>query len=70
MESQYKVGEKMLDKISLNIGIAILSGLAIIYVIWSNYRYSTAYTSLDWISIVFLILLILLCIYRESTGKT
>lgn len=60
----------MLDKISLNIGIAILGFLAILRIVWSNARYSSPYTPLDWTSIVFFVLLILFCIYRESVKRT
>jgi len=60
----------MLNKISLNLGIVILSFLAILRIIWSNARYSSPYTSLDWTSIVFLVLLILFCMYREYVRPT
>lgn len=55
----------MLNKISLNIGVAILSVIVILSMFWNHYRYSATYTLFDWISIAILILIVVLALYKE-----
>lgn len=55
----------MLNKISLNIGVAILSVIVILSMLWNHYSYSATYTLFDWISIALLILIVVLALYKE-----
>lgn len=59
----------MLSKISLNVGVAIMSLLAILINIWNHYQYSFTYTRSDWITIALYLLIILFSLYREHKAK-
>lgn len=59
----------MVDKISYNVGMAILGGLALAYKVWSNYHYSIPYTTLDWVSTVCFILIIAFSLYKHHKDK-
>lgn len=60
----------MVDKISYNVGMAILGGLALAYKVWSNYHYSIPYTMSNWVFIMYFILIITVSCFKQYENKT